>query len=215
MPESSTEVDQLSQRFARAAAEAGARGPATPVFLRLLERYREPQRRYHDLSHVAACLGWLDWFRSSAARPDEVELGLWFHDAVYDPRRVDNEQRSAELARVELSALGVRPESIEAVAQLVEATRAHDASGGDAALLVDIDLAILGARRHEFEQFELSIREEYGHVPEAAFRAGRAHVLSRFLARPVLYRTPMLREELEERARENLERRLRELSARA
>ena len=79
-------------------------------------------------------------------------------------------------------------------------------------LVLDLDLAILGATSAGFARFERQIREEYAHVPEAAFRRGRSAVLSGFLARPVIYRTPALCEELETRARVNLARRLSELT---
>ncbi|HVY28740.1 MAG TPA: hypothetical protein VHB79_19425 [Polyangiaceae bacterium] len=121
------------------------------------------------------------------------------------------EQRSAELARTELLALGVPVDVCERISEHVLATQ-HHAAHGDSALVVDIDLAILGAREHDFARFEAQIRNEYAWVSEAEFRAGRCHVLRSFAARSSIYALPALRQELEPRARANLERRIRELS---
>ena len=66
----------------------------------LLRRWGEPHRHYHDRRHLSEVL---------AALPDDapraVRLAAWYHDAVYDPTRDDNEEASARLAREQLHAL--------------------------------------------------------------------------------------------------------------
>src|SRR5688500_725542 len=86
----------LRSRFGRAAVAAGATRPSEAVVDELLIRYAEPHRHYHTLEHVVACLKWLDRFREVAEHPEEVELALWYHDAIYVPGAGDNESRSAE-----------------------------------------------------------------------------------------------------------------------
>jgi predicted metal-dependent HD superfamily phosphohydrolase len=208
----SSNLEELRARFGRAAADAGATASCDDVFLELVARYREPHRHYHTLAHISACLIWLDWFSGSAVHPEEVELALWFHDAVYVLGDGANERRSAELARDRLNALGVRSEAIERIVAHIHTTAGHDASGGDAALVVDIDLSVLGTRRGDFEVFERRIRLEYAHVPESAYRAARRRVLEGFLSRARIYQNALLRAEFEAPARANLKRRIRELS---
>jgi len=206
-------INDLRARFLRALSEAGARGSGAALFEELLARYGEAHRRYHTITHVDACTGWLDWYRGSARHPERVELALWFHDAVYDPQKSDNERQSAALARSRLSELGVPAVAVCEIEAHVLATESHRSDAPDAKLMLDLDLAILGTPSSAaFTSFERQIREEYGHVPEAAFHRGRSAVLSEFLARPEIYRTPALREELETRARSNLTQRLVELT---
>jgi|SRR6188768_1117104 len=128
------------------------------------------------------------------------------------PRANDNEAQSAGLARSRLAELGMPDAARSDIEAHVLATRSHRGENPDARLVLDLDLAVLGAPAHTFARFEQQIRAEYAHASETAFRAGRAAVLREFLARSEIYRTPALREQLEARARENLERRLLELS---
>jgi predicted metal-dependent HD superfamily phosphohydrolase len=171
----------------------------------LLGRWSEPHRRYHDVAHLTAILSTLDGF--GASRP--VRLAAWFHDAVYDPRRTDNEGRSARLAVAVLTWLGqadVAPE----VARLVLVTAGHDPAPGDrdAAVLCDADLAVLAWPRREYDGYAAAIRAEYAHVPDETYRVGRADVLHRLLDLPALYRTPGPHAEWEAAARVNLGREL-------
>lgn len=211
----STNADPLRARFLRALERLGARGEGGRCFDELVARYGEAHRHYHRVEHVRSCLGWLDRFADSAKRPAEVELALWFHDAVYDPRASDNEERSAELAETRLAALGVPEPARERIVAQIRATRTHEAEDDDARLLVDLDLAILGASPAQFDRFEVLIRREYAHVPDELFRMGRREVLRRFLRRSVIYRVPGLHDALETTARANLTRRMSELRPRA
>jgi predicted metal-dependent HD superfamily phosphohydrolase len=140
-----------------------------------------------------------------ARHPGEVELALWFHDAVYDPKGQDNEARSADWATEALAQTGASGEVQQRVRALIMAT-CHDAEpdGDDARLLVDIDLAILGAEPPRFAEYDQQVRAEYRWVPGWLYRRKRKEVLAGFLARPAIYGTERFRERLEARARENL-----------
>ena len=171
----------------------------------LLARYAEPHRAYHTQQHLAECLALFDEVRSLAERPTEVEIALWFHDAIYDVQRHDNEALSADWARSALLEAGAPADMAERVAALVLATRHSVApTTPDEQLLVDIDLAILGAAPARFAEYEAQIRVEYGFVPPALFNEKRGAILAGFLARPVLYGTPALRTRFEAAARANL-----------
>ncbi len=173
----------------------------------LLARYAEPQRKYHTRQHLEECLALFEEVSALAPHPAEVEMALWFHDAIYDVKGSGNEERSADWAHRALIDAGVDAASAARVRQLVLVTK-HDGvpSSLDEQVLVDIDLAILGAERPRFDEYERQIREEYGFVPGFLFRRKRKQILRTFLDRPVLYSTPALRDRLDARARENLRR---------
>jgi predicted metal-dependent HD superfamily phosphohydrolase len=189
--------------------DVGAHGDSGSV-LRLLERlYSEPHRHYHTMAHVEHCLWEFDVAREQAQHPVEVEMALWFHDAVFDTRAQDNEQRSAELAAQILQDAGTAPERVERIKRLILAT-SHDRTiqDPDAGLVEDVDLAVLGQSESEFDRYEEMIRSEYSWVADTAFRAGRANLLQSFLTRESIYSTPFFRERYEEDARANIQRSL-------
>jgi predicted metal-dependent HD superfamily phosphohydrolase len=184
----------------------GVAAPDEALLAELLSRYGEPHRAYHTLQHLDECLDALARERSHAERPAEIALALWFHDAVYDVQRHDNEQQSADWAQQALRAAGVADAVARRVHALVMATR-HDAQpeDGDAQLLVDIDLSILGAPAARFAEYERQIRIEYAHVPPEVFERRRREILGGFLARDPLYLTASVRARLEAQARLNLQ----------
>ena len=198
-------MNALEQRWHRTWADLGLPQPAPALLDQLLARYREPHRAYHTIQHLEECFALLDELRGSANEPAAIEFALWYHDAVYWPRRSDNESASAALARTDLEAVGAPDALIEAVTAMILAT-AHQTTPppGDTEILIDIDLAILGAEPARFAEYERQIRTEYAWVPGFVFRNQRAAVLAGFLARPRIYRTPVLQARLEERARRNL-----------
>jgi predicted metal-dependent HD superfamily phosphohydrolase len=167
--------------------------------------WSEEHRRYHDLNHLAAVLGLVDELAAAAADADAVRLAAWYHDVVYDPARDDNEQVSAERARAGLRGL-VPDERLDEVVRLVLLTAGHDPEPGDAdgAVLCDADLAVLASEPARYAVYASAIREEYGHLTDAVFTAGRIAVLERLLALPELYRVPTVAAEWTQRARANL-----------
>lgn len=180
--------------------------PGDAVLDDLLARYREPQRHYHTLQHLEECFAGYDLLRGSMQRPGEVALALWFHDAVYDPQRGDNEAPSADLAADTLCRAGAGEAPIARVRALILATQGHAAGADDpdCAILLDIDLGILGAAPARFAEYERQIRAEYAHVPDEAYRVGRTRVLNGFARRDRIYATARFHALYEEAARRNL-----------
>lgn len=178
----------------------------------LATRYREPGRRYHTLEHLAEVLDAVDQLAPAADDAAAVRLAAWFHDAVYDPRRPDNEAASAALVDVTLPTLS-RTTCAEA-RRLILATASHEVAAGDGngAVLIDADLAILGADPARYDRYATDVRAEYAHLPDDVWRAGRAAVLASFLDRPRIFHTDAGRSRWEARARGNLRRELARLA---
>ena len=180
-------------------------GQNLETFEKLRAAYGERHRHYHTGEHINQCLAELDSVRHLAHEPDEIELALWFHDAVYVTRSKDNEAKSAKWAIEFLAHNAVDAGRAQRVHALIMATT-HDASPDDpdARLLIDIDLSILGADQESFDRFEENVRKEYWWVPRPLFRRTRATILQSFLDRSSVYGSAYFRDRLENAARRNL-----------
>jgi predicted metal-dependent HD superfamily phosphohydrolase len=209
--ENMADPDALRTRFTHA-LEGAQGGPDTPgpdplpYADNLLARWQEPQRRYHTLTHLTAVLDHIDVLEKHAADSDVVRLAAWFHDAVYFPDRSENEERSARLAERALPEAGLSDAKTAEVARLVRLTVTHDpaADDPDGQVLCDADLAILASPPSAYAAYTAAVREEYGFVPQDAFREGRATILRQLLDLPRLFRTSYGEREWEATARYNL-----------
>jgi predicted metal-dependent HD superfamily phosphohydrolase len=173
-PLDDADVAELAERWHAVLPHQEAMGAA------LVERYREPWRRYHDARHLLAVLRQVD-----ALAGDQdlfiVRLAAWFHDAVYDIpfRELTNEEASARLALRELSRAGLEQEDLTQVARLVRLTADHLPGSRDAEgeLLCDADLAVLASPPEAYAAYVAAVREEYAAVPDEEFWGARFEVL--------------------------------------
>jgi len=177
--------------------------------------YGGPDRHYHNWAHIGWCLDILNMeFLEAEPYPEwftRVELALWFHDAIYDPKRKDNEKRSANVLIGAAALLGVDPKLASEAAFDVEATThtitwTHPPCPVPTQWVLDIDLASLGFSAERFDENSAQIRQEYAFVPEDAFMAGRKAMLQGFLDRPRIYLTDECHKRFEGQARDNLQR---------
>lgn len=187
---------------------------ADSVYADLCRRYTEPHRHYHTLDHVVDLLAKADTMSQHVTDPRLVALASWFHDAVYDPHRQDNEAESAQLAAQTLQTLGVEEELIEQVCAFVRATEKHampPQAHPDLGLFLDLDLSILGAEPDRYQAYAEAIRKEYEWVPAAVYKSARRDVLNRFLRlaqEGELFHTERCRALYSQRAIDNLRREL-------
>ena len=185
---------------------------------RLLARHREKHRRYHTATHVAWVIRHVRELAGteSVDHLDEIVAAAFYHDAVYEAAYPANEQASARLARRDLAAIGWNEAAVERVGSMIEATEhgaaTADPIDGDTAVLLDADLAILGADPAGYSDYAAGVRSEYRHVDDDEWRTGRAAVLDGFLARPSIYHTASGRARWEAHARANITAELAQLS---
>jgi predicted metal-dependent HD superfamily phosphohydrolase len=161
-------------------------------FEELRAAYSESHRYWHNLDHIDSLLAeiGLPSHRLKGALAT-LELAVWYHDVVYDTHRVDNEARSAEVARNALVELDIDRNLIERVCDLILMTRDHQAPVDDteAQLFLDADMSILGTNSVLYQEYAADIRKEYAWIPDHVFYPGRRTVLGGFLSRPTIFRT--------------------------
>lgn len=176
------------------------------LFLDLLDRWGEEHRKYHGRTHLLAVLEALDVLTQPAAAPRTVLLAAWFHDAVYRGAAGQDEEDSARLAEDRLEGAGLPAADVEEVARLVRLTSDHrpDQGDDDGALLCDADLSVLGGQPEPYARYVAAVREDYAHIGDADFAAGRAAVVRHLLELDPLFHSERARELWLDAARRNL-----------
>jgi predicted metal-dependent HD superfamily phosphohydrolase len=200
-------VDELEHKWYHCLKDLPTdRSELDRVFKLLVNAYTQPDRYYHNLTHIHQVLTTLDRFSDSIDNPLVVSLAGWFHDFIYDSQASDNELQSAKAAGELLTNLGMPSEQIDRVQELIMATQGHQIEGEDLdrCIFLDADLAILGTEPNRYQAYARSIRLEYSWVSDLEYQAGRVRVLESFLQRDRLYYTEILFGELESIARNNL-----------
>ncbi len=184
------------------------------AFFYIRGHYSEPGRYYHNLTHIQNLLNLVEVQRKQIQDLTAVKLAVYFHDVIYDTRASDNEEKSAEFAEEILTELGLQNELIAKVKRLVLATKKHEPFENDldCKIFLDADLAILGAPPEAYERYAQAIRQEYSHITDEKYRAGRREVLEGFLQRPRIYFSEVMLDLLETQAHENLSREIATLS---
>ncbi len=175
------------------------------IYNNLIIKYSEKHRKYHNLNHIEYCLSHFDRVKHLLENEDLVEIAIWYHDIIYETSSKTNEEDSAILANDDLTGLGLKDSYVDKVYEMIIATK-HDVvvSDKDTKYLIDIDLAILGADKEVFLEYEKNIRKEYKWVPFFMYKKKRFEVLSSFLDKKFIYNTDSFREKFELKARANL-----------
>jgi len=176
------------------------------MFQTLKGKYMEESRFYHNLSHVKSLLTLLESLEDKIQDRRAIKFSIWFHDAIYDTKRNDNEEESASLASKMMEQLQVNPETIHSVKDLILASKDHNGRNLShiARLFLDIDLAILGTSEGTYKEYSQAIRKEYAWVSETAYREGRRKVLKSFIERDRIYFTDEMQARYERQARKNI-----------
>jgi predicted metal-dependent HD superfamily phosphohydrolase len=220
MPEQPTPKELLRREWACFCDHANV--PATDrkaAFSMIADAYGTPGREYHGLLHPVHLFRVLrmaregrDWFLSYP-RGVALEMAVLYHDLVYDPKRKDNEERSAEVARHHALRFHFSEGIVEDVVRLILATK-HAGLPQDRLeqMMVDLDLSPLAVPWESFKRNSEGIRREYKHVSDAEFVLGCRAFLESMLPpkRPHIFSTIYFREHYEVNAQANLTRSLEE-----
>jgi predicted metal-dependent HD superfamily phosphohydrolase len=197
-------MDYLSGKFYEALGPKGLDvGVASEEFQKIVDRYSEVGRHYHNLEHVRRLLILCD---EMGIEDTEITLAVFYHDIIYNPGSRHNEEKSVDFARRSLERIGISEDRTTTIFGMIMATRDHLSGEHDPAthLFLDLDMSILGAERQNYEQYVGGVRAEYSRVPDVVFRRNRRRFLEKLLKTEHIFRTRIFRNRFEERARENV-----------
>jgi len=173
----------------------------------LINSYEYPERSYHNWNHVLACLKELNTYPTPNHdyHKDLISIAIYYHDCIYNPKKNNNEELSAEKAFIDLTALGFTTSYAIYVYKLIMFTRhvefCNFLSGQ---VIMDIDISILGKDALTFQSYEQSIRKEYNFASDEQYKSGRIIFLKSMLNKEHIYQTEFFRNKYEKKTRENI-----------
>jgi len=136
--------------------------------------------------------------------PLALQLAVFYHDLIYNPRADDNELRSAEAAQMCLITVAIPAQTIARTHAHIMATESHEkTNSNDTNLFLDGDRRILSADWGIYWKYAEAIKKEYSFYPEYLYNDGRVKALRKFLRQDEIYfRSPFT--SLESKARDNM-----------
>ena len=162
-------------------------------------------RHYHTLDHIEVLLEAIKDFQPRPAERVKLELAIWFHDYVYDPKGFDNELLSMK----EFEMFGIRtrmaPKDIKEISNLIMDTRhIYEPVTRLGKIIADVDLKQLSILE-EREKNDQNVRKEYSFLTDGEWVNGRIRFLKGMLNKEHIYHTSEYRGALEDTARHNLQ----------
>lgn len=185
------------------------------IFIDLVKNYAHKSRYYHTLDHILAIFLLIEEHSTLLKQPVLVRFATFFHDAIYEVHKNNNEEKSALLAGEKLALIGLSKEELRVIERLIIATQKHiltsDFNTFDAKFFLDCDLGILGSSPELYKAYTVQIRNEYRIYPDFLYKPGRKKVLEHFLQQDRIYKTDLFYEKWEKLARQNIRSELEEL----
>ena len=169
----------------------------------IVGRYNEQHRHYHNLEHVIQLLMLCDELEIGG--PD-ITLAVIYHDIIYQPGSLENEVKSAAYARDSLVRLGMNPDRVDQVCEMILATASHLLPQNNplTQMFLDLDISILGSPREDYQAYADGVQNEYSRLPKSVFKKKRREFLEKIFAEEFIFRTDIFREKFESSARANI-----------
>ena len=166
------------------------------------DAYTQANRHYHTLKHLE------NIYKELPKLDNVAEFAIFYHDIIYDVKRVDNEQKSALFCEDRLTCLNVDASIIKDTVTLINETKTHNPSTRANALFLDADLSILGSDTDKYISYTKQIRKEYSIFSQSDYYTGRKKVLKHFLVKERIYHSDNFYNKYETKARENIKKEL-------
>lgn len=185
----------------------------------LRDNYMQSWRRYHNLIHIHQFISTAENYFIAGKLKDNINtlLSIWFHDVVYIPSRIDNEERSAEMftefyedvKRALVIENTLELIDVDKVSLYILCTKHHfeefSYEDSDLNYMLDFDLMSLAVDESKYFEINDRIRYEYRHhLSEEQWNVGRRKFLEKVLEKKSIYRTEEFKSQMEDNARRNI-----------
>lgn len=145
------------------------------------DNYSNKKRYYHTLQHLQNLLPLLQQVKGDIKNWDTILFSFYYHDVIYNALKRNNEEKSAEFAKIKMLLIGAPGPMIEKCVQQILATKDHLINEDmDTNFFTDGDLSILGQEWSVYENYYKQVRKEYSLFPDLIYIPGRKKYCSIF-----------------------------------
>lgn len=146
----------------------------------VLEKWSEPQRFYHNKTHLFYLLNRIESIKTTVSEIDYEKLILiaLFHDIVYVPQNRDNEELSANFF---ISKCVVVNSYIKDVEEAILDTKNHISKNDVSKMFNDFDMSIIESDYDKLLDWEMGIWNEYKSFGKEVYKENRLKFLNSVL----------------------------------
>ncbi len=165
-------------------------------------------RYFHNLYHLKNMFEKLLEVKGHIQDWNSIVFSVFYHDIIYDPTSLINEENSAFLAVEELKKIGVQEEQLNKIKQQILSTGSHTnpTSLSDIDYLIDADFCLLGSPWIIYDSNGYLIRQEFELLSDIDWSKGRKKFLKGLLNRDSIFLTKHFMNNYENKAIENITR---------
>lgn len=202
-------IEYLKGKWKKLTSFSGKEELKEQLWEEIVYRYSGQHRHYHNLNHIAHLYKLMDKHIDKITNPAVIGFAIMYHDIVYDTYSPDNEEQSAAFAEAHLRQMNVNNALIGNVKRFIESAKdrimpENLSLQNDLSFFLDFDIAVLGVDEQMYKLYSEKIREEYARYPDPIYRQGRKLALQKVQALENIFFTEEFRQEMEQKARENI-----------
>lgn len=174
--------------------------------------YGQNHRAYHNERHLQDIFYMAQDLNLMLS--ENQKLAILYHDIVYIPGNPTNEELSVMLMKTHIAQHPVAFKAawpnvdVKKVSQIILDTKSHKATIDESRVVLDLDMAIMAANPERYAEYVEEIKREFAQFAGPQFNAGRKQFLESLLAQEEIFITDPFWRELENNARNNIEREL-------
>lgn len=175
--------------------------------------YSKDFRACHNMDWLTGHLGEFTSVYGEFENPKQSVMAILFGSYVFDPRREDNEERSADYVRNVCKNLGMSAQFAHNVTSMILSTKhnSYNIIDNDTDLVTDIDISVLGSSPEKFGEYRKNLRKEYSWMYDDTFTKAETLFFEKFSHRAHIYSSDVFRKKLEKQAKENVTAALRDI----
>ena len=180
----------------------------------IVEKYTKKWKYYHNINHIYSFIELYNKYNNLIENnKNEFLISIFFHDIIYIPSKNNNKKESIKLFNLfyeEIKPNNINKDNVIEFINEIDNHLLEKDYLNDINLFLDMDIYIIAEKN--WEDYENKIRNEYNYLNFDIYKNKRKEFLLGLTKKKKIFRTKIFYNEYEEKARENINNLLKQLS---